>query len=123
MTPRAGAPGRSDTVARRGYLGEFELLVMLAVLHGGDEAYGVTILQAIEERTRRRVSRGALYLTLERLVAKGYLRARMADASRPRGYRPRKYYRVQRAGLAAVREARATVQQMWSGLESVLGQA
>jgi len=110
-------------VGKHGYLGEFELLVMLAVLHGGDEAYGVTILQAIEEKTGRPVSRGALYLTLERLVEKGYLKGRMADASRARGNRPRKYYKVQRAGLAAIRDARATVQQMWRGLESTLGKA
>jgi len=108
-------------VGRHSFLGEFELLVMLSVLHAGDQAYGVTIRQAIEERTGRSVSRGALYLTLERLVEKGYLRARMADATRARGNRPRKYYRAQRAGLTAIRESRATVDQMWRGLESLLG--
>ena len=110
-------------MGRHSYLGEFELLVMLSVLHAGDEAYGVTIRQEIEERIGRPVSRGALYLTLERLVDKGYLRARMADATRIRGGRPRKYYRVQRAGLAAIRDARATIAQMARGLESMLRKA
>lgn len=108
-------------MGRHSFLGEFELLVMLSVLHAGDEAYGVTIREAIEERTGRAVSRGALYLTLERLAEKGYLRGRLADPSRARGHRPRKYYRVQRAGLRAIRDSRATVTQMWRGLESVLG--
>ena len=108
-------------MGKHAFLGEFELLVMLSVLHAGDEAYGVTIKDAIEARTGRAVSRGALYLTLERLVEKGYLRARMADASKVRGNRPRKYYKVQRAGLAAIRDSRATLTQMWRGLESVLG--
>lgn len=110
-------------MGKHGSLGEFELLVMLAVLHGGSEAYGVTILQTIEERTGRPVARGALYLTLERLVEKGFLKARMADPSRVRANRPRKYYKVQRAGLVAIRDARAAVQQMWRGLEPTLGKA
>jgi PadR family transcriptional regulator, regulatory protein PadR len=110
-------------VVRYSYLGEFELLVMLATLHAGDEAYGVTIREAIEARTGRPVSRGSLYLTLERLVDKGFLRARMADATRVRGHRPRKYYRVRKAGLVAIRESRASVTVMWRGLESVLGKA
>ncbi len=110
-------------MGRHGFLGEFELLVMLSVLQAGEEAYGLTIRQAIEERTGRPISRGALYLTLERLVEKGYLRGRLADATRARGNRPRKYYRVERAGLKAIRESREMVRQMWQGLEPVLGKA
>lgn len=110
-------------MSKDGTLGELELLVMLSVLHAGDRAYGVTIRQAIEDRTGRMVARGALYLTLERLVEKGYLTARMADADAARAHRPRKYYRVRRAGIQAIKASRASVARMWRGLESVLGDA
>jgi len=62
------------------YLGEFEMIVLLAVLQLGDGAYGVTILQEIEERTGRAVSRGAVYITLDRLEKKRYLSSQFADA-------------------------------------------
>lgn len=110
-------------MGRHSFLGEFELLVMLSVLQASDQAYGVTIREAIEQRTGRSVSRGALYITLERLVDKGYLRARMGDASSSRGNRPRKYYRVESAGLTAIKDSRAAVAEMCRGLESVLGKA
>ena len=61
------------------FLGEFELVVLLAVLRLGDEAYGVTIMREIEERTGRSASRGAVYITLERLEKKGYLKSHFAD--------------------------------------------
>jgi DNA-binding PadR family transcriptional regulator len=65
-------------------LGEFEQLLLLAIVHLGSAAYGVTIREAIEARTGRPVARGALNLTLERLVDKGYLRSWTGDASAQR---------------------------------------
>jgi DNA-binding PadR family transcriptional regulator len=109
------------SVVARLFLGEFELLVLLSVLHTEDAAYGVTIREAIEARTGRPVARGALYLTLERLVDKGYLRSWTGDASAQRAGKPRKYYQVEQAGLAAIKESRTMLREMWRGLESVLG--
>lgn len=101
-------------------LGEFEELVLLAVLRVGDEAYGVPILEEIRRRTGRDVLRPAVYVTLRRLERKGLLGCRTGDATTERGGRARKFYRVERAGLDALRESRAALLSMWDGLETVL---
>jgi PadR family transcriptional regulator PadR len=106
---------------RQTFLGEFEMLVLLAAVRLGEGAYGVTIRREIEGRTGRGVGRGALYVTLDRLEQKGYLGSRLADPTPERGGRARRYYRVERAGLAALRESRAMISRMWQGLEPQLG--
>jgi PadR family transcriptional regulator, regulatory protein PadR len=68
----------------RDYLGEFEHVVLLAVLRLGDQAYGVTVRREIEARTKREVSIGAIYATLDRLEAKGYMQSRPGDPT-PQG--------------------------------------
>jgi PadR family transcriptional regulator PadR len=68
-------------------LGEFEQCLMLAVVHLGQEAYGVTIRQEVESRTSREVAIGALYTSLDRLERKGYLRSTMSDPTPQRGGR------------------------------------
>jgi DNA-binding PadR family transcriptional regulator len=103
------------------FLGEFEMIVLLAVLRLGAGAYGVTILREIEGRAGRVVSRGAMYVTLDRLEQKGYLSSWLADPTPERGGRAKRYFRVERAGLAALRESRAMISEMWKGLEPVLG--
>jgi len=101
-------------------LGEFEQIVLLAVLQLGDEAYAVPVRETIEQRTRRRVARGALYTALERLETKGLLSSRMSDPLPERGGRSRRYFAVTPYGLTALREARAALLQLWHGLESML---
>jgi DNA-binding PadR family transcriptional regulator len=101
-------------------LGEFEQLVLLAVLHLRDEAYGVAIVDAIEERARRSVSRSALYVTFDRLEAKGFLTSELNPGSESRGGRMRRYVRVTPEGIAALRESREALLGMWDGLEPVL---
>lgn len=98
-------------------LGEFEQLVLLAILRQGDAAYAVPIRREIQKRTRRSVSRGALYITLDRLEDKGLLESWLADASAERGGRPRRYYKVRPLGLTALKASRAALQSMWEGLE------
>jgi PadR family transcriptional regulator PadR len=105
------------------YLGEFEQLVLLAVLQLGDEAYAVPLRRAIEEAAARSVSRGALYTTLERLEAKGLLSSRMGEPTAGRGGRRRRYHAVTSAGLRALRAARDAVGRLSTGLESVLGRS
>jgi PadR family transcriptional regulator, regulatory protein PadR len=100
-----------------GPLGEFEQLVLLAVLRLGESAYAVTIRQEIEERTGRSVSRGAIYITLDRLEKKGYLVSRLADATAERGGRSKRYYEVRPVGAAALRESWSALRKMWEGME------
>ena len=102
-------------------LGEFEQLVLLAVLRAGDGAYGTRILQELRSSGGRRVSRGALYVTLARLEEKGLLHSRAGEPSPARGGRPRHYVRVSAAGLRALRTSRATLLRLWAGLEAALG--
>jgi PadR family transcriptional regulator, regulatory protein PadR len=99
------------------YLGEFEQLVLLAVLRLGDEAYAVTIRRAIEEAAARHVSRGALYTTLERLEAKGLLSSRMGEPTADRGGRARRYHKVSAAGMRALRAAQDAVSRLSAGLD------
>lgn len=105
-------------------LGEFEQLVLLAVLRAGEEAYGTRVLSEIRSAGAKHVSRGAVYVTLSRLEQKGLLRGRASgDGASERGGRPRRYLRVTGEGLRALRSSRATLVRLWSGLEAVLGEA
>lgn len=103
-------------MAKGKFLGEFEQVVLLAVVRLGAEAYGARIRQEVEERTGRPVAVGAIYSTLDRLVAKGYLSARDGDASPDRGGRPKRYFRLQPAGVAALETSRRILDRMWDGV-------
>ena len=78
--------GRSD------FLGEFEQMVLLSVLRLGDEAYGVSIHEELGRTTGRDTKRGAVYVTLERLEAKGYVSSHYGDPSAERGGRAKRFY-------------------------------
>lgn len=99
------------------YLGEFEQLVLLAVLRLGDDAYAVTIRRAIEEAAARTVSRGALYTTLERLEAKGLLSSHMGEPTADRGGRARRYHKVTAAGVRALRAAHDAISRLSAGID------
>lgn len=103
-----------------GSLGEFEELVLLAVLRLGDGAYGLAIKDEIETRGERRVSRGALYLTLDRLERKGHLQSRLGKPRPERGGRARRYATVTGAGLQALRRAHRARAHLADGLEALL---
>ena len=99
-----------------GYLGQFEQLILFAMLQLGDDAYGVTIREAIEERTGRAVSAGAIYTTLGRLEERGLVRSEAESPVQGRMGRPRKYYRLRPEGARELKESYATVQAMAGGL-------
>ncbi|HWI19977.1 MAG TPA: PadR family transcriptional regulator [Vicinamibacterales bacterium] len=103
-------------------LGEFEVMVLLAVLHLADAAYPPSVRSEIERRARRKVARGAIYVTLDRLESKGLLSSASADEHTP-GARPRRTYRATQRGLRALRRAMAAVERMKAGLEPVLNQS
>jgi PadR family transcriptional regulator, regulatory protein PadR len=102
------------------YLGEFEQVVLLAVLRLGDGAYAIPIREEIEARTGRSVARGALYTALERLESKGCLRSTMKHADAPRAGRPRRYFALTPGGVAALRATHVALRRMTSGLEAIL---
>jgi DNA-binding PadR family transcriptional regulator len=102
------------------YLGEFEHIVLLAILRLGDEAYAIPIREEIEERTGRAVARGALYTALERLETKRFLRSRMSEPLPERGGRSRRYFTLTAAGLNAMRSSRRNLLRLWQGLEERL---
>jgi PadR family transcriptional regulator, regulatory protein PadR len=101
-------------------LGEFEQVVLLAILRLDDQAYAVTVREEIARCTGRDVSRGSIYITLDRLETKGYLKSRLADPTPERGGRAKRYYALRPRALDALRQNRRALVALWRGLESVL---
>jgi PadR family transcriptional regulator, regulatory protein PadR len=108
-------------MAQRSYLGEVELMVMLAVLRLGGNAYGVPISRALEESSGREVSVGSVYATLERLEQKGFIASSVGEPTPERGGRAKRYFRVTTRGLRAVRETRQALISLWRGLPELEG--
>jgi DNA-binding PadR family transcriptional regulator len=103
-------------------LGEFEQLVLLAILQLDDEGFALSILRELDRRAGRRVSRGALYKTLERLEDKKYVKWQVEETTPGRGGHPRRRFMVTRDGVAALKTARDALFRFWKGLEGVLGE-
>jgi DNA-binding PadR family transcriptional regulator len=100
----------------RDFLGEFEHIIVLAILRLEDRAYGVTVRQEIEFRTKREVSIGAVYATLDRLESKGYVKSHRGDPTPERGGRSKRFFRVTAKGVAAVNRTQCALQSMTEGL-------
>jgi PadR family transcriptional regulator PadR len=98
-------------------LGEFEQLVLLAVLRAGEDAYGVTVRGAIARESRREVSLAAVYKTLNRLEDKGLVLARVGEPTPERGGRRKRYYEVTAPGLRSLRQSVQVLQRMTRGLD------
>jgi DNA-binding PadR family transcriptional regulator len=101
-------------------LGEFEQLVLLAVLCAGQDgdAYGVNVHDELQARTKRRVARGAVYMTLDRLEKKGLLSSYLTDPTPERGGRAKRCYRVTKPALAALRASRRALLSLWDGVRT-----
>jgi PadR family transcriptional regulator PadR len=104
-------------------LGELEQLILLAILRLGADAYGLSIARELESHAGRRLSRGALYTSLERLETKGLLRWRNAVGGPERQGMPKRLYTVTPRGIAAVRSSHRVLRRMWRGLEDILKDA
>jgi len=102
-------------MTKRDYLGEFEQLVLLAVMRLGPGSYGVTIRQEIEARSGRDVSLGAIYPTLERLEKKGYVSSHVGKPTGERGGRARRHYALEPAGDKALRRSWKILASLWDG--------
>ena len=101
----------------RELLGEFEQIVLLAILRMGDNAYGVPIRAEIEKRVKREISIGALYSTLDRLEAKGLVSSSFSEPKPERGGRARRYFRVRSLGIKALERTRDALTTMWDGVD------
>jgi DNA-binding PadR family transcriptional regulator len=111
-------------MAKGDRIGEFEHIVLLAVLRLEEEAYGAAIRRDIETRTGRSLTVGALYRTLDRLEDKGYVSSRIGDPTPERGGRAKRYFRLRPIAVRSLRESRDALAAMWDGLESrVTGRA
>lgn len=103
------------------HLGEFEQMVLLAILQTAPTAYGPTISSVLERKAARSVSRGALYSSLGRLEKKGLLRWSLDEPTPDRGGHPRRRFEVTPAGVEALKASRSALVSLWAGLEHVLG--
>ena len=104
----------------RTQLGEVEQWVLLAVLRLGDQAFALDILRELDEEAGHIVSRGSLYRTLERLQGKGLSTWALEGGGPARGGHPRRRFEITDAGLASLRDARARLLHLWTGVEGAL---
>jgi PadR family transcriptional regulator, regulatory protein PadR len=103
------------------HFGGFEQVVILALMRLGEGAYGVPVRQEIEACTGREVSIGAVYATLDRLEAKGYVKSRLGEPTPERGGRSKRFFRVTAQGRAAVNRTHRVLSRLIEGLDFIRG--
>ena len=108
-------PGRS-------YLGEFELMILLAVIRLGDDAYGVPISKELLERTGRDVALGSVYAALERLERKELVSSTLGDPTPARGGRAKRYFRVTSKGISEAKMTKKALISLWRGIPQMEGE-
>lgn len=106
-------------MARRDYLTQTELMVLLAIVRLGKEAYAVPIAAEIHARTGREMATASVYAVLERLEDATLVESELGEATAERGGRAKTYYRLTAQGLAQVRETQRALQQLWRGLPRI----
>jgi PadR family transcriptional regulator, regulatory protein PadR len=103
----------------RRLLTDFEIMILLAILRIGDEAYGVPIGREIETTTGRAVQLPAIYAALDRLEAQGLVESRLGEATAQRGGRAKKYFSLTKTGLGSVHDTRKALTALWARLPQV----
>lgn len=98
----------------KGYLGEFEELVLLTIVYLDKDAYGVAIKEDIENRSQRAISIGALHTTLTRLEKKGYITSWMGEPTAERGGRRKRYFEITHRGKVELHNMKAIRDDLWS---------
>jgi len=101
-------------------LGELEQLVLLAIIRLDDRAYAVTIREEIEQQTGFALSRGSIYVTLDRLEQKGYVASWFADPTPERGGKAKRYFKARAVALRELRSCRLALLKMWDGIEATV---
>jgi len=97
----------------KGYIGEFEELVLLTIASLGEDAYGVTVKEAIEQRADRSISLGALHATITRLEEKGYLKSWLGEPTQERGGRRKRYFEVTHQGKIELHHMKSLRDELW----------
>jgi DNA-binding PadR family transcriptional regulator len=109
-------------MAKPDSLGQFEQLVLTAILSLRDDAYGVTIHSKVEELAQPKpVSLGAIYVTLDRLEDKGFVASWLSDPTPERGGRAKRCYRIEALGERALEESAVTAKRIWEAIVEVWG--
>jgi len=108
-----------EEMLRSDCLGEFELMVLLAVIRLDADAYGVTISREIEQRSGRAVSLGGVYAALDRMEERGLVTSRLGDPTAARGGRAKRFFRATSDGIGAARETRNALVSLWTGLRQL----
>lgn len=98
----------------KGFLGEFEELVLLTIANLAEEAYGVNILESISERANRKLSLGALHSTLSRLEEKGFITSYLGEPTATRGGRRKRYFELTHAAVTALNDIKSLRDDLWS---------
>jgi len=104
---------------KRGYLGDFDLMVLLALMRLDENAYGVPISQEIERQSGREAALGTIYAALERLEENGLVSSELGRPTPERGGRAKRFFHITKKGLREVREARRALINLWRGLEEL----
>ncbi|MBL7865241.1 MAG: PadR family transcriptional regulator [Cyclobacteriaceae bacterium] len=104
----------------KGYLGEFEELVLLTVASLGDTAYGVSVQEALDQRTGRSISMGALHSTITRLEEKGFLTSHLGDPTQERGGRRKRLFEVTHGGKVALHRQKELRDGLWKVSKTAL---
>jgi PadR family transcriptional regulator PadR len=103
------------------YLGNFELMLLLALIRLGDNAYGVTIASELEEKTGHEVILANVYAKLERLEKMGYAGSKLGDPTPERGGKAKRYFHVTSKGVRKVQETQRSLIKLWHGLPQLRG--
>jgi len=109
-------------MSKRSYLGEFELMILLALIRLGEDAYGVPISKELLSTTGRDVALGSVYAALDRLERKELVSSMLGDPTPARGGRAKRYFRVTPKGMREVQMIRTALTKLWRGLPRLEGE-
>jgi PadR family transcriptional regulator, regulatory protein PadR len=110
-----------EEMPERTYLGELELMVLIAVVRLGGDAYGVPISKELLNLAGREVALGSIYAALDRIERKGFATSLLGDPTPERGGRSKRYFRVTPAGIRAIRMTRTALANLWNGIPLLEG--
>ena len=110
-----------EEMPKRTYLGEMEMMILLAVVRLGDDAYGVPIAKELISIAGRDVALGSIYAALDRLEQKHFVSSSLGDSTPERGGRAKRYFRPTAAGVRALRMTRTALTNLWKGIPLLQG--
>lgn len=110
-----------EVMRKREYLGQLELMVLLAVMRAGRDAYGVTICREVEEKSGCEIALSSVYASLERSERKGLVTSKLGEPKAERGGKARTYFKLTAAGLKEVRESHEILMRLSEGLSALKG--